>query len=94
MLVEAHMKHNRSEEEFLLSIISDRQYKAFANLLDHYIKQKETTARTSHMMSVRINKLVNNIDKDDADYFLKVSNKAKKDILKKIMRLNEDMRSE
>lgn len=45
-------------------------------------------------MSVRINKLVNNIDKEDADYFLKVSNKEKKEILKKIMKLNEDMRSQ
>ena len=93
-LAEFYLKHNKSEEEFLMAILSERQFESFDRLLDLYIKQKETASRTEHMTTVKVNKMVNNIDQDDADYFLKISNKAKKEILKKIMRLNEDMRSQ
>lgn len=90
-VVDAHLHNNQVEGQFLNEVYKDKEYESNSEFLNIYLKQKEIINRTSNLMSVKANKLINNIDKDETDYVLKISKKTKKKVLKDIMRLNEQM---
>lgn len=92
-MVDAHLDHNLKEEQFLKEVFQDKAFEKNSELLSIYLKQRGIAKRTANLMSIKVNKLVNNIDKDETDYLLKLSKKAKKEVLKEIMILNERLQN-